>query len=501
MSKKRDLVIGIDCSTTACKAIVWDRHGNTIGEGRAPLSLLMPRAAWHEQDAESWWLATGQAIRQAIAGVDVGRLAGLCIAHQRETFALVDEAGRPLRNAIVWMDERARSVLPSLDRLFGGERIHRLTGKPLSGNLSLAKLAWLAENEPHMLRRTFKVVDVHAFLIRRLTGRFRTGWGCADPMGLFDMPGKRWATDLLACIGLGPAHMPEVFPPGDVIGEVTDEAALQCGLPAGLPVVAGLGDGQAAGLGVNITQPGTAYLNLGTAVVSGAYSARYVVDRAFRTMYGGVPGSFSLETVILGGTYTVSWFVRQFGGHEEAWDAACGEVPPGSLGLLLVPYWNSAMNPYWDAAASGIVVGWRGIHGKTHLYRAVLEGIAYEQRLHTSGVEAALGETVHRYIVMGGGARSSRWCQIIADVTGKVVQQSAIGEAAALGAGMLAAAGIHMYSSVPEAAAAMSHNEGQQFKPDDRHHDMYTRVYEDVYVHLFPSLQPYLRRLTEIAES
>ncbi len=353
-------------------------------------------------------------------------------------------------------------------------------------------------------------LDVAAFLVHRLTGQYRTGWGCADPTGLFDIRANRWHTDLLAYLGVDAAQMPEAYPPGAVVGTVAADAAALTGLPAGLPVVAGVGDGQAGGLGVGITRPGQAYLNLGTAVVSGAFAGDCVTDRAFRTMYGAVPGSYSLETVLLGGTYTVSWFVDKMAGGEQSpghptiemmYDAALDDIPPGAEGLMLVPYWNSAMNPYWDAAASGIVVGWRGIHTRAHLYRAILEGIAFEQRLHTEGVETALGQPVSSYVAMGGGAQSARWRQIIADVTGKPVYRAAATETAALGAGILAALGAGLFADARTAAEAMTRIEAEPFIPDAARHEFYTRLYTEVYRVLFPALQPHLQQLAALAET
>jgi len=132
-----------------------DLSGSPLAEGRCAFPLIMPRPAWHEQQAELWWTATTEALRQAVAQVDPRRLAALCITHQRETFVPVDEMGHPLRNAIVWMDERCRSLLPELERICGGARIHQLTGKPLSGNLSLGKILWLKHNELEVFERTF----------------------------------------------------------------------------------------------------------------------------------------------------------------------------------------------------------------------------------------------------------------------------------------------------------------------------------------------------------
>jgi len=348
---------------------------------------------------------------------------------------------------------------------------------------------------------------VHSFLVHRLTGLYRTGWGCADPTGMFDIQSNCWAGTLLNRVGVRLDQMPEVYPPGTVVGTVLPSVADACGLPVGLPVVAGIGDGQASGLGVNITCPGDAYLSLGTSVISGTHSDQYVIGSAFRTMTGGIPGSYLLETVLLGGGYTISWFMEKMAGQpgQEAaqlqafYDQAAGAVPPGSAGLVVVPYWNSVLGPYWDPAASGIVVGWRGIHQLPHLYRAILEGIAFEQRLDTIGVEKALGQFVRRYIVIGGGAQSSLWCQIIADITDKPVFRGTTTDAAALGAGILAATAAGCYAAARQAAQGMTHILPQPFEPDAARHDLYNYLFEEVYRPLFPALQPYLDRLASVS--
>lgn len=500
-------VLGVDASTTACKAVVWTLEGAAVAEGRASIPLLQPRPLWHEQAAESWWAALAAAVQAALKEAPgiTGRLAAVCIAPQRETFVPVDEVGRPLRSALLWMDERARAMLPRIAAEYGADRLHRRTGKPLSGNLSVGKILWLREHEPEVFARTHKYLDVAGYLVHALTGNYHTGMGCVDPMGLFDMQASAWDASILDYLGLSIDQMPVAFPPGAVIGHVSDAAAQATGLPVGLPVVAGVGDGQSGGLGVGVVHPGMAYLNLGTAVVSGRHADRFVTDTAFRTSYAGVAGGYSLETVLLGGAYTIDWFVNRFLGEVapaplsvEAYDAALDGVAPGAEGLLLVPYWNTAMGPYWDPNASGIVIGWRGSHGTAHLYRAILEGIAFEQRLHAEGAEAALGQAVTRYVAMGGGARSDRWCQIIADVMGRPVARSGATEAAALGAGVLAAVGAGCFASAPDAVAAMAPTDAAVFAPDGARHAFYTRLYEEVYRPLFPAIQGYVDRLTAL---
>ncbi len=505
-AQRADLVIGIDSSTSACKAMAWDRQGRLVAQARSALPVSTPHPAWHEQPAEAWWQAAVQSLRELVGQVGPQRLAGLCIAHQRETFVAVDDCGEPLRPAILWMDERAAPMVAELEQACGKEGFQQVTGKPLTGNLTFSKIAWLRQHEPEVYARTSKYLDVQAYLVHRLTGEYRTGWGSADPTGLFDMRKNAWAGELLEKIGVEAGQLPELYPTGSLIGEVSPEAAALTGLAAGLPVTAGLGDGQAGGLGANITRPGEAYLSLGTSVISGTYSSSYLTSLAFRSMSGGVPGSCLLETVILGGAYTIAWLVEKFsslaGIHagqgataEQVFEQLASQTPPGADNLLLVPYWNSAMNPYWDASASGIVVGWRGVHGPGHLYRAVLEGIAFEQRLDTSGVEQALGKPLDRFIAMGGGARSDLWCQIIADITGKPVYRTLNLEAASLGAGMLAAAAAGFYPDIAQAAQGMADVQPRPFLPDEKRQAFYQRLYEEVYIHLFPALQPYLQNL------
>ncbi len=504
----RDLIIGLDASTTACKAVLLDAQGQTLAAASALLPMRKPRPAWHEQPAQTWWSAACQALRQVAAQVDPARLGGLSIAAQRETFVVTGAQAEPLADALLWMDERCRELLPEINRRLDGQRIHQETGKPLSANLSLGKLIWLKEFQPDLFARIARVLDVHAFLAYHLTGRFATSWGCADPMGLFDMPRQAWDARLIEAAGLSVAQFPEALPPGALVGELTAAAARATGLPQGLPLFAGLGDGQAAGLGVCAAQPGESYLNLGTAVITGTYSPDYRVDPAFRTMFGGVPGSYLLETVLLGGTYTINWFLDNFAApaedpsrriqQVEAFDAAAAQIPPGAEGLTLVPYWNSVMNPYWDASASGIVVGWRGVHTPAHLFRAILEGIAFELRLHVSGVEAALQQPIERFIAVGGGAHSSIWRQIIADVTGRPVYRADAPEASALGAGILAAAGLGWYPDVLSAAQAMTRIQPDPHHPDPARQVFYSRLYEEVYRHLFPALQAYLSHLADL---
>jgi sugar (pentulose or hexulose) kinase len=498
-----DLALGIDCSTTAAKVVAWDRGGKAVGEGRAPIEQLRPGPLHSEQRAEDWWQATRAAVAGLLTVVDADRIAGVCITHQRESFVPVDEDNRPLRNAILWDDARSGGQLDELGERFGHDQLHRRTGRGPSVAQASSKLLWLVLREPEVAARAYRFMDVHGFLVQRLTGRFTTSLASADSFGLTDIERGAWAGDLIAGIGLRPDQFCGTVKPGDVIGELTTEAARATGLAAGLPVVAGLGDGQAACLGAGVTTLDRAYLNLGTAVTGGPVGPGYVTDPSCRTLYGGAPDTYLFETVLRGGLATMTWFMRNFGDsfQEQAdfgrYEAAAREVGLGADGLLLVPYWNHVTSPYWDAEASGMVVGWRHGHGCAHLFRAIQEGIAYEHRLAMEGIQAAIGVRVREQVILGGGSNSDLWCQIMADVLGAAVTRAHTAEATNLGAGVLCAFGVGWYPSVEEAAAAMTEVAGG-FQPDDGARERYDRLFSQVYRPLFPAIQPQLRRLSQL---
>lgn len=495
-------IIGVDSSTTASKAVVWDRDGRAVGEGRQDFALDIPHAGWHEQDAQDWWRSTAVALREAGASVKASEIEAIGLTHQRETFACLGEDGTPLRPAIVWLDGRAVREVEE----HGSDSIHQITGKVPDTTPAFYKLLWLREHEPEVLERTATVADVHGFLVRQLTGEWRTTSACADPLGLVDMEKFDWSDEILSDVGLERSQLCDLGAPGEVMGELREEVADELGLPAGIPVVGGAGDGQSAGLGANVTKPGRAYLNLGTAVVSGTYSEEYAWGREFRTLGGPIPGTYTLETLLQGGTYTISWFVNKLAGaeawrlgldlsHEEVLEAAAARLPRGAEGLLLVPYLNKAQTPYWDDYARGILIGLGGHHGKAHMFRAILEGIALEQRLMTDGVESALGQPIDTYLALGGGSRSKLWCQIVADATRRSVIACREVETTSLGAAMHAAAAIGWFGSIVEAAEAMS-GEGARYEPEELGVESYQCLF-DVYRDIYPSTSKLFPRLSK----
>ncbi len=462
---KNDLVIGIDSSTTATKAIALDASGNNVAEGSCPVALSSPQPGYYEQDPSDWWSSAVTALQMVVRQVGNARIKAVAIANQRETFTALDMAGDPVRPAIIWLDERCRDEVDRFAGIIGEERIHRITGKPKDYAPVVYRLAWMKEHEYPLYKKTAKFCDVHAYLVYRLTGFFGTSYASADPLGIFDLEKKKWSAEILGPLEIVPGQLPETFSPGTVLGEVTAVAAEATGLQKGTPVVAGGGDGQAAGTGVNAMSAKRAYLNMGTAVVAGIYVSNYITDKAFRTMAACSAGGYYCETSLRAGTFLIDWFIQNMLGintdrqkdiyrilEEEA-----EQISPGSEGVFTVPYWNAVMNPYWDPDARGIISGLSASHRRGHLYRSIMEGIAMEQSLASGLAEKAAGIETEEYALIGGGSKSRLWSRIIADVCNKRVVHMASGEASSLGAAIAAAVAAGWFSSFEEAAEAMTH--------------------------------------------
>lgn len=457
------LVLAVDCSTTAAKAIVVDATGHVHATGSHPLTTTNPAPRQFEQDPHSWWSATDAAVRDALAAVrDRSAVRAICVTHQRESFACLDAQGRALRPAMLWLDGRADAQVAR----YGTARVEELSGKPADITPALYKLAWLREHEPDVLSRARHVVDVHGFLTHELTGRWATSTASMDPLALLDVATAQYCDELLEIAGVRRGQLPDLVAPGDSLGPLRREVRDAWGLDAGVTVVAGLGDGQAAGLGADVTGTGRAYLVMGTAVVIGSQSPTYRPSRAYRSLVSPVPGATTVETFSSSGTFLPTWFRREFGRPEllgcpdPDLEAAAAAVPVGSDHLLTLPYWNAAQTPHWDPLASGATIGWRPEHGRAHFYRSLLEGISFELRLQLDGLETATGQRIDLLRSTGGGARSALWTQILADVLGRPLQTCAAGEISALGAAALALTSVGAHPDVRTAAAAVARTDG-----------------------------------------
>ncbi len=498
------LLVAIDASTTSLRAMVFDVRGRVVASGRAPLRVETPEPHGYEQDANSWWQAIVLAVNRAVEELPAERhadLTTLAIAHQRETIVVTDAKGSPLGPALLWMDSRSSADVAYAERKLGAVRLHALSGKPACTTPSLYKLMYLFRTHPEF-RDVACVHDVHSFLSLKLTGRSVSSFASADPTGLVDMRQKRWSESLLSLIGVEPHQLPELVEVGYMIGPLTRSAAQALGMPEHVLVYAGSGDAQAAGLGAGIIGKGRGFLDLGTAVTCSTLTDTYQIDHAFRTMHAAIPGKYSLETTLRGGMQTLYWLIETLlrsPGRAATMlelETKAASLPVASEGLVSIPYWSGVMNPYWNDQVGGAFFGLHSGHRPEHLYRALLEGIAFEERLHLEGMEASTGRSTQEIVLTGGGSRSTLWCQIFADVLGRPIHRAETLDAASLGVAVLSAVAHGIYPSFEHATTEMSRL-GTTFEPGpDR--EPFERVYRDVYRGLYRDVKTRMEALARL---
>jgi sugar (pentulose or hexulose) kinase len=490
-----DLVVGLDCSTTSAKAIVFDKDGRMVAKASEVIPLFSPQAGYYEQDSDDWWRSARKALRKVTRQVDPRRIAAVAISNQRETFVPLDRYGKKLRPAILWLDERCKGEVESFAQRIGKNRIHRITGKPPDYAPVVYRLAWMKKNEPVLFDRIGMVCDVHTYLVWKLTGLFETSWASADPLGLLDLRTKIWSPIILNALRLEENQLPKAYRPGTVLGSVSRGASSSTGLSADTLIIAGGGDGQAAGLGSNVLTSQRAYLNLGTAVVAGVYGAQYKASKAFRTICSCSGSGYYYECSLRAGTFAIDWLIRKLLKIDplqqpdiyKQLEREARQIPLGSGGLFHLAYLCGAMNPYWDVNARGAFIGLSSSLERGHLYRSILEGIAFEQLLAIDAVERATGTKVEDFVTIGGGASSRLWCRILADVTGRKICIPENTEASALGAAIAAAVGAGWYGTFREAAKEMTRIK-KEIKPDRQNHKRYEQLYR-YYRRMYPALK------------
>lgn len=489
-----EFVIGLDSSTTSTKAIAFNKKGAVVANAHESISLSSPKPNYYEQDPYDWWLSTQKVLRKITQKIKPELITAIAISNQRETFVPLDKKGEYLRLAIIWLDERCKNEVEPFAHKVGKDKIHKISGKPVDYAPVVYRLAWMKKHEPNLFRKIAMICDVQTYLIWKLTGEFKTSWTSADPFGLFDLKNKQWSPDILNALELTDTQLAKIFAPGTLLGYISKEASKLTGLTTGTLMIAGGGDGQSAGLGVNALTTERAYLNLGTAVVLGVYGSKYRISDTFRTMGSCSATGYYYECSLRAGTFAIDWFIKNILKINpvkepkiyQQLEKEAQKTETGSAGLLFLPYLNGVMNPYWDIHARGAFIGLSSSHHRGHMYRAILEGIAFEQLFALKAVEKAAGSYVKELVTIGGGSKSYFWCQIIADITGKTICLPENTEASALGAGIAAAVGAGWYPTFKKAAGLMTGKESI-IKPDCRKHEIYQSIfksYQNIYLKL-----------------
>lgn len=480
-----------DLGTTACKAALFTADGDLLATAQAPVPTTYPQPTWAEQDPAAWWQAvldTGRAVLAAPAARGV-RVAAIGLSSQRETIVPVGPDGQPLGPAVLWMDRRAVEEAAELGAALGAEAIRAVTGLLPEATFSAAKILWLRRNQPDVFRRARWFLQPKDYLILRLTGAPALDPSLASRSLCYDIRAGRWWAPMLEHLGLNPERLPPVVPSGAAAGTLLPQVAAALDLPPGIPVAAGGGDRACEALGAAVAG-GRVMVSTGTATnVSAAVAA--LPPGALAGVLVSVhvlPGQWLLEQGISTGGAVLRW-LRDLLGEADyaALDAAAAGTPPGSRGLVLLPYFLGARATRWNPAARGAVFGLTLAHGRGDLARAAMEGLALEVR-RCLDVLAGHGVHVAEVVALGGGARSALWAQIQAHATGRTVAVPVQTESASLGAMALAARAAGLVAD-PLALARRANPPVRTYTPDPAHTAFYGELlalYDDLYAALAP---------------
>lgn len=487
------LVLGVDVSTTATKAILVAHDGTVRATASSEYDVQTPQPLWSEQQPESWWSAAQVAIREvlAVSGAAGADVAAVGLTGQMHGLVLLDEADRVVRPAILWNDQRTAAECDLMRSLVGRERLIAITGNDALTGFTAPKLLWVREHEPDAWRRTRHVLLPKDHVRLRLTGEHATDRADGAGTILFDLAARDWSSEVVGALDIEASWLPHTLEGPEVSGLVTDAAARVTGLAAGTPVVAGGGDQAANAVGVGATRPGIGALSVGTSgvVFSPTAGPSIEADGRLHAFCHAVPGTWHLMGVMLSAAGSLRW-LRDTLAPGTSYDdlvARAAAVPPGCGGLVFLPYLTGERTPHPDPLARGAFVGLTVRHTMGHLVRAVLEGVAFGLRDGFELVKATAPDPVTGMRASGGGTRSPLWRQIIADVLGVPLTLTHTAEGAAAGAAILAATGAGWYGSVQQASEAMVHLAGVTEPGPDA--SRYASAYA-AYRGLYPALRP-----------
>src|SRR5580700_362642 len=448
--------MGIDVGTGGTRALLVDAQGRVAAGFTAPHEdIRMERPLWAEQRPENWWDAATLAIRGVLAesGVSGAQVKGIGLSGQMHGLVILDGSGEVIRPSLIWCDQRSQAQVDAVNAQMGRDNILRFIANPVLTGFTLPKLLWVRDNEPKFFARVRRMLLPKDYVRFCLTGEFATEVSDASGTALFDVVNRRWSFEMVDGLGLDRKILPKCHESSEVSGKITPRAAEATGLAVGTPVVGGGGDQAASAVGNGIVEPGIVSCTLGTSGVVFAHMDQVAYDPAGRvhTFCHAVRDKWHVMGVTQGAGLSLQWFRNQLapGTEYDELTKEAEQSPAGAQGLFWLPYLMGERTPHLDATARGGWIGLTNSHKRADLIRAVVEGVSYSQR-DCLDIVASLGVPLSSVRVSGGGARSTFWRQLLADILGHQVVTLETQEGSAYGAALLALAGTGEYGSVPE---------------------------------------------------
>lgn len=500
----KNLLLGIDIGTSACKVAVFNKEGIVLASTTADYKVYYPHPGWAEQDADAWWGAVCSAIRELLSQGTVASedIAGIGIDGQSWSAIPIDSEGKVLSNTPIWMDTRSVDICDRLNREIGEQDIFEHAGNSLQPSYTTAKILWYKENMPQMYAKIDKILQSNSYIVYKLTGLFSQDVSQGYGLHCFEMRTGTWNYEMCEKLGIPASFLPELYQCHEVVGEITAAAAKETGLLAGTPVVAGGLDAACGTLGAGVLYGGETQEQGGQAGGMSICTDQYVADPRLILSFHVVPGKWLLQGGTTGGGGVMRWLDKEFGDYERSiaktigkssmaqLDELAGAVKPGSDGVVFLPYMAGERSPIWDPKAKGVFYGLDFSKTRGHMVRAALEGVAYSLQ-HNLDIAESVGAGVNELRAMGGAANSRLWTQIKADITGKPIVVPSSDTATTLGAAILAGVGVGLYKDFEE-AVRMTVKVTRRHEPDMENHNLYQKNYE-TYLALYQNLKELMK--------
>jgi len=511
----KDLILAIDNGTQSLKAIVFDARGNLLNKQQVAFDpYYSKQPGWAEQDPEVFWKALCQACQALwLENPQLkDRIAGATLTTQRATVINVDQKGSPLRPAILWLDQRKTHGMPFISGPWGlFFRLARLKDT-IAYFQAEAEANWIHTYQPDLWEHTHKYLLLSGFLTYRLTGRFIDSIGCQVGYVPFDYRHMRWASSWdwkWRCLPVRREMLPELVPPGQVLGTITSNASKATGIPRDMPLIAAAADKACEVIGSGSLDSSVGCISYGTTATINVTHKKYIEPIPLLPAYpSAVPKYHTVEVQVYRGYWMVNWFKEEFG-HPERQEARKNGLPPEtlfenlledipacSMGLVLQPYWTPGLkNP--GPEAKGAIIGFGDIHTRAHLYRSIIEGLAFSMREGKERIEKRSRTAIISLRVSGGGSQSRNALQLTADVFGLPTGKPHTYETSGLGAAIDAAVGLGLHDGFVSAVKSMTRL-GEVFEPHMKTHQMYDALYHDVYKKMYRHLKPLYERIRKI---